>query len=315
MFKRLSVLFLCVLLLSCTACSSVNIQKNSKKVVIATTYSAYDWAKEIIGDTEEIEVKYLVDSAVDLHSYQPSATDIIAYKEADLVIAIGGESEEWLERLELSEDKVINLIDCVDAREEEIIEGMQAEEDEEEAKEEGPEYDEHIWLSVKNAKRCVAKISDEFGILDPDNKETYKKNSSDYIALLDNLDAEYEEAVNNSANKVLLFGDRFPFRYMVEDYGLTYYAAFIGCSAESEASFETIIFLSGKIDELGLKHVCVISDNHDIANTIIDNTKDKNMDIIEFNSLQSISNKEANNISYIDVMTTNLEALKKALGD
>ena len=282
------------------------------KIVIATTYSVYDWAKNVIKDNNGIELKYLVDSNVDLHSYQPSASDIVEYQNADLVLCIGGESEEWIEDLDLDENKVISLINSVNAKEEELVERMQGEEEE---SEEEPEYDEHIWLSLNNAKACVATIADKFASLDSANAFAYKTNANNYISSLDKLDKEYESVVNSATTTTLLFGDRFPFRYMVDDYGLNYYAAFIGCSAETEASFETIAFLAEKVDELGLNTVCTISSNHDIANSIISATENKNAEIVEFNSMQSISNKEADNVSYIDIMTSNLESLKKSLGE
>ncbi len=306
------------MLLFVTGCenSVANISTSSssdKKTVIATTYSVYDWAKFIAEGTDNLEIKYLVDSNVDLHSYQPSAEDIVAYKSADLVLCIGGESEEWLEDIGLDDSKVCSLMDVVDKREEEIIEGMQIEEEGGEDEEEGPEYDEHIWLSLKNAEKCVKEISDRFSALDISNGLMYQNNCNEYVSELILLDKQYEDVVKASACHTLLFGDRFPFRYMVDDYGLDYYAAFIGCSAESEANFETIAFLAKKIDELGLNAVCVISSDHDIANSIISTTESKNQEIVEFDSMQSISNKEADSKSYIDIMKNNLNSLKEAL--
>ena len=307
-----------------SGCSKMDVNTGSKKTVIATTYAAYDWAKNVIGNTKVINLEYLVDSNVDLHSYQPTAKDIVKYKNADLILSIGGESEEWIKDLNLPEDKICSLMDSVDPLEEELVEGMQGEE--EESKEDVADksatdssstddatYDEHIWLSLNNASSCVDTIAEEFSKLDEKNSDTYVENAEKYEDALSTLDEEYENVVDNSDIDTLLFGDRFPFRYMTEDYVLDYYAAFIGCSAESEASFETIAFLSKKVDELGLKHICVIGKDTKIAESIINNCNNKDIKIVEFNSMQSISNKEADNISYIDIMKDNLKALKEAL--
>ena len=293
--------------------SSMQEQETSAKTVIATTFAAYDWVKNVVGTSDTVQVKYLVDSKVDLHSYQPSAEDILEYQNSDLIFAIGGESEEWIKRLSI-DDKVISLIDCVSAKEEELTEGMQCEEEEEaEESEEEPEYDEHIWLSLINARTCVQKISDELSKLDPDNAEIYSENSKAYIAELNKLNEEYKNVTDKAAHRTILFGDRFPFRYLIDDYGLDYYAAFVGCSAETEASFETIAFLANKINTLSLRSVCVIGPDHSIADAIIRSTDTKDQTIVTFDSMQSISNKEADSLSYLDIMQENLRSLTQAL--
>ena len=207
--------------------------------------------------------------------------------------------------------EVINLMEILgdSAKEEEIVEGMQGEdEEEEEGEEEGPEYDEHIWLSLKNAEKCVDAITDVFAKVDSEDASAY----NDELAA---LDSDYTNVVNNAENKTLLFGDRFPFRYMIEDYGLSYYAAFIGCSAESEASFETISFLANKVDELELKYVITIDgSNKKIAETIIENTKSKDQEILTLDSMQSVNKSKINSgITYLSVMKSNLAVLQKAL--
>ncbi len=313
--------FACLLILGAVLCgcgANASVNSTNKKTIIATTYAAYDWTKNIISGTNTFELKYLVDSNVDLHSYQPTSDDIVAYKNADMVICIGGESEEWLEDLGLDPKKVLSLMDTVEKKEEELKEGMQGEEEGEsgeETEEEGPEYDEHIWLSVKNAANCVSAISAALENVDGNNKNAYIKNANDYIEKLNQLDKEYADGVSKAKTKTLVFADRFPFRYMVDDYGLDYYAAFIGCSAETEASFETIAFLAKKVNELGLNHVCVIGQNHDIANAIISSSGREDVRIIEFDSMQSISNKEADSISYLDVMKENEIKLELALDE
>ena len=178
------------------------------------------------------------------------------------------------------------------------------------------EADEHVWLSLKNAKTLVRAISDALQELDPDNKDTYAANTSAYIEKLSALDGAYQSAVDGAARKTVLFGDRFPFRYLVDDYGLSYYAAFTGCSAESEASFETVSFLAKKVDELKLPCVLTIEGkNHKIAETIVENTAEKNQKILTIDSMQSTTSKDAaNGATYLSVMEQNLSVLKEALG-
>ena len=178
------------------------------------------------------------------------------------------------------------------------------------------EADEHVWLSLKNAKTLVAAIADALQELDPDNKDTYAANAAAYIEKLSTLDGAYQAAVDGAARKTLLFGDRFPFRYLVDDYGLSYYAAFAGCSAESEASFETVSFLAKKVDELKLPCVLTIEGkNHKIAETIVENTAEKNQKILTMDSMQSTTSEDvANGTTYLSVMEQNLSVLKEALG-
>ncbi|HCC35027.1 MAG TPA: zinc ABC transporter substrate-binding protein, partial [Ruminococcaceae bacterium] len=185
------------------------------------------------------------------------------------------------------------------------------------ADEEGHEDvpDEHVWLSLNVAEAACEYLAGKLGELDPTNKEKYTANAAAYFEKLNELDGEYQTAVNGAARKMLLFGDRFPFRYLVDDYGLDYYAAFVGCSAETEASFETIVFLAEKVDEEQLKHVMVIDgSDHTIAQTIIENTKDKNQDILVMDSMQSVTADEvASGASYMSIMQSNLDVLKQAL--
>ncbi len=178
------------------------------------------------------------------------------------------------------------------------------------------EYDEHVWLSLRNAQVLVNEISSKMCEKDPGNADTYKKNAEDYCKKLSDLDAQYKETVENARIKTVLFADRFPFRYMVEDYGLDYYAAFVGCSAETEASFETVIFLAEKIDELSLPTICTIEkSDKKIAETVKENTKTKDQEIITMDSLQSVTSEDVKSgETYLKRMTDNLEALKKALG-
>ena len=324
--KKLTALILCFLLLcgTLTGCVTNNSNKNKDKINIVTTvFPIYDWAREIVGKQDNVNLTMLLDKGVDLHSFQPTADDILKISTCDMFIYVGGESDEWvddaLKEVTNKDIITINLLDILgdSVKEEEIKEGMEAEhEDEEEHNhEEEPEYDEHVWLSVKNAKVLCDKISTELCKIDSADKETYKSNTAAYTTKLNSLDKDYKSAVKTARVKTVLFGDRFPFRYFVNDYNLDYYAAFSGCSAESEASFETIVFLAKKADELGLKAVCQIeSSNGKIAKTVRDNTKSKSQEIVTFDSMQSTTEKEVKNgTTYLSVMRKNLESLKKAL--
>ena len=292
--------------------------------IVTTIFPEYDWVKNILGDNPAgAEITMLLDNGVDLHSYQPTVDDIMKITSADLFIYVGGESDEWVDEvLKQSENKDLAVIDLMEelgdaAKEEEIIEGMECEEEEEEGEEgaEEVEYDEHVWLSLKDAALFVNSIDTAMETIDSKNAAVYKANADAYISKLNALDKEYEEAVSEANVKTLLFGDRFPFRYLVDDYGLSYYAAFVGCSTETEASFQTVIFLAEKMDELSLKNVMTIEGtNHKIAETIIDNTTDKNQNILVMDSMQSVTSKGVEEgITYLSIMESNLEVLKEAL--
>ena len=296
------------------------VQKDSDIKVVTTIFPEYDWVRQIAGEeADQMDITMLLDNGVDLHSYQPTAEDIMKVSDCDLFVYVGGESDAWvddaLKQAKNKDMQVVNLLDVLgnSVKEEEVIEGMEPEE--EGGEEEEPEYDEHVWLSVKNAEVLSKAIADALEKADPDHKDIYQENASAYSEKLKDLDAKYQEVVDGASQKTLLFGDRFPFRYLVDDYGLSYYAAFVGCSAESEASFETISFLANKVDELGLKNIMAIENsNQKIAKTIIENTKEKNQKILTLDSMQStISDDVKNGTTYLSVMEKNLEVLKEAL--
>ena len=289
--------------------------------VVATIFPLYDWVRALAGDrADNLDITLLQDSGVDLHSYQPTADDLITVANCDLFLYVGGESDEWVEDALASaanpDRVVLNLMEVLgDAvKEEETVVGMEPEEeDAEEADEEGPEYDEHVWLSLQNAAVLCQAISDALTELDPDGADAYAANTAAYLEALDHLDNQYEAAVANSPHKTLLFGDRFPFRYLTDDYGLTYYAAFTGCSADSEASFETVSFLSAKLEELGLPAVLKIDGSDGkLARTILDNAPGSSAKILELDSLQSATTADQGR-TYLSAMEDNLYVLTEAL--
>ncbi len=320
------VLTLCAgLLAGCGKSVSEAVKQDAaadKISIVCTTFPQYDWVRELIGEeTDRFELTLLLDNGVDLHSYQPTAEDIAQIGSSDIFIYVGGESDEWVEdalrEATNPELRAVNLLEVLgDAvKEEEVVEGMEEEEEASEGGEEGPEYDEHVWLSLKNAKVLVTEISAVMENTVPEDAEQFAKNRDAYIQKLDELDKEYEQIVQGASYQTLLFADRFPFRYMADDYGLDYYAAFVGCSAETEASFETITFLAQKTEELKLPAIFVIENSDKkIAETVKQSTVGKNQNILVLNSLQSITSTDiSGGVTYLQAMKDNLEVLKQAL--
>ena len=377
MMKRIFVFFLLVLLFmvgvsGCGSSKNDAAKKSGvpgtdapKLKIVATIFPEYSWTKELLGRHEkDVELTLLAKKGVDMHSYQPSAEDILKIANSDLFIYVGGESDKWVDKA-LKEGgnpkrRVLNLMKLMGdrAKVEEEVEGMEKhdhhehdkdaharqekdkqdekhehhdkdkhEEKHEHEKEhnkdehdgkvhhEQPEYDEHVWLSLKNADIVCKAIAEELAALDSKNAETYRTYYTAYSKKLAALDAKYKEAVTKAPVKTVLFGDRFPFRYLTDDYGLQYYAAFNGCSAETEASFATVAFLAKKMDELKLPAVLTIEGRqHKLAQTIVENTKAKNQKVLTLNSMQSVTEEEIKKgITYLAVMEQNLNVFKEAL--
>lgn len=322
--QKLTAAALCVFMFTSALVSCGHSKSNAnggKLSVVATIFPEYDWVRQIAGEqADNMDITLLLDNGVDLHSYQSTADDIIKISNCDMFIYVGGESDEWVhDALKEAVNKdmiVINLLEVLgDAvKEEEIVAGMEAEEEDEDEEEE-TEYDEHVWLSLKNTSVLCRYIADKLCELDPSHEAIYTQNVNAYVEQLNALDAEYQSVVANAAVKTVLFGDRFPFRYLVDDYGLSYYAAFVGCSAETEASFETIVFLANRVDELGLHAILQIeSADGSIARTVRDNTKTKDQSILTMDSLQSATSQDAaDGVTYLSVMAQNLAVLKDAL--
>ena len=333
--------------------------------IVATIFPEYSWTKELLGSYEkDVELTLLAKKGVDMHSYQPSAEDILRIANCDLFLYVGGESDKWVNKA-LKESgnpkrRVLNLMKLMGdrAKVEEEVEGMEKHDHHEHDKDahahqekdkqdekhehhdkdkqdekhehekehnkdkhdakvhhEQPEYDEHVWLSLKNADIVCKAITEELAALDSKNAETYRANYIAYSKKLAALDAQYKEAVTKAPVKAVLFGDRFPFRYLTDDYGLQYYAAFNGCSAETEASFATVAFLAKKMDELKLPAVLTIEGRqHKLAQTIVENTKAKNQKVLTLNSMQSVTEEEIKKgITYLAVMEQNLNVFQEAL--
>ncbi len=348
--KKTITLLLIMMMVICSmsACSSPVGAKDDKISIVTTIFPEYDWVMNVLGNNPaNAEVTLLLDNGVDLHSYQPTAEDIMKIATCDMFIYVGGESDGWVEdALSEAVNKdmvVINLLEVLgdNVKEEEIVEGMQEEdehdhdhdedhdedhdhdededhdEDHDHHHEEGEaEYDEHVWLSLRNAVTFTECISHALqDKVDPENSVVYAENSAAYIGKLLSLDEEYSETIGNASGDTLLFGDRFPFRYLTDDYDLKYYAAFVGCSAETEASFETVTFLAGKVDELDLGCILTIENSDGkIAETIRNNTSTGDQEILALDSMQSVTMDDVNNgVTYLSIMKDNLNVLSEAL--
>ena len=323
--KRITAIVLCAVMIAgaLASCGGAPKKEEGKISIVTTIFPEYEWVREIVGDaTEHVEYTILLDTGVDLHNYQPTSADVLKISTCDMFIYVGGESDTWVDgALAEATNKDMVVIDLMDElgealKEEEQKEGMEAEEEEEGEEEEGPEYDEHIWLSLKNAAALCRVICEKLCVVDADHAGAFRANADAYIAKLNALDAKYQEAVDRAAAKTLVFGDRFPFRYMFDDYGLDYYAAFKGCSAETEVTYENVLFLAGKIDELGLNSIMRIeTSDGSLAETIRENTASKDQMILTMNSLQSVNKEKMDaGATYLTEMEKNLEVLKEALG-
>ena len=318
--KKLCSLLLAAMLLLTAACGAKTAvpAEEDRLSIVTTIFPEYDWVRRVLGDeAAHVDVTLLLGTGVDMHSFQPSAADIVKVAGCDLFVYVGGESDAWAEDAlaeAVNPDMIaVNLMDVLGsaAVAEELTEGMTAEA---EPEEDGPEYDEHVWLSLRNAQTACAALAEALAALDPDRADAYRENAAAYGAELAALDAEYAAACASAAHDTLLFGDRFPFRYLCEDYGLSYYAAFPGCSAETEASFETVAFLAGKLQELDLPAVLVTeSADRRIAETILENAGG-DRPILTLDSMQSVTAADAaDGTTYLHIMEQNLAVLDAAL--
>ena len=282
----------------------------NKLVIRATNFPGYDFARAIVEDNANI--KMLLKPGSEMHDFEPTPQDIKDIKNSDIFIYVGGESDEWiddvLEDINTDKTKVIKLMDLVNVVEEEQVEGME----EEEESEEEVEYDEHVWTSPMNAITIINKLKEAIIELDQNNKELYEKNANNYVDKLLEIDSQIKEVVANAKRKELIFGDRFPLRYFVDEYNLSYYAAFPGCSEQTEASAKTLTFLINKVKEDHIPVVFHIElSSGKIANAISSETGSK---VLEFKSAHNISQKDfESGITYIDIMNDNIKVLKEAL--
>lgn len=319
---NLSILVLGVMLFS--GCGSEVLPAEQDKIsVVCTTFPQYDWMKQLLGDEEKVALSLLVKNSADIHNYQPSAQDMIAIKEADLFVYVGGESDAWVADLLAADatlnDKCVSLVGALGdkALVEELVEGMQHDHDhDDEVHDHGDEaLDEHVWLSLGNAEILCQYLSERLTQLLPERTAVFEENTAAYLEKLHVLDAEYREMVAESAHNVLIFGDRFPFRYLTEDYELEYYAAFAGCNAEVEASFDTIITLAEKVKAYNVPCILVIDgSDQSLAKSVLEAAGERDKEILTMDSMQSVSMDDINaGANYLGIMQENLEILREAL--
>ena len=278
--------------------------------IIATGFPSFDFAREIGGD--RVKVTMLVPPGAETHSFEPTPQDIIRIENCDLIICAGGHSEAWLDTLlagQSGDIPKITMLSCVDGLEKEIKEGMQNVHHHHHHH----EFDEHVWTSPVNAKLICRRICGELCELDGENSAYYRKNYEAYAAKLDELDAMFRETVENGRSDTLIFADRFPVRYFVEEYGLDYYAAFPGCADDVEPSAKTVAFLIDMVKENNVPAVLHIEfSNEKMADIICEDTGCKKL---QFHACHTVTREQLDEgISYIDLMRANVETVKEALG-
>ncbi len=309
--KKIRILTVLVLLFAIciSGCGAAPSQKD-KLSIVCTNFPAYDWVNQIIGGNAEKYEVTLLGGGGDIHSYQPVAKDIALIQTCDLFIYVGGVSDIWAEKT--VKENNINSLKLTEVLKNDLL---CADEGHNHNHHEGEEFDEHIWLSLKLADKSVDAICQKLAALDKDNAAVFEANRAGYTQQLTELDGKYRKAVEESEDKTIVFADRFPFLYMVRDYGIKYFAAFPGCSADSDAGFEVVAILAKAVDENQKETVLVLENSGlSVADTVINSTKSKSAKTVVMNSCQSVGWQDIQNgASYLKIMETNLESLKTAL--
>jgi len=291
------------------------IEDNGKLNIVTTTFSSYDFTRQIVGD--KANITYLLGPGVDAHSYEPTGADLVKIQKADVFIYIGGEMEKWVDKV-LDAGTAINnkttlikVTDSVDTIEEQEVDGSEPEEEEEEEEEDGA-FDEHIWTSPENSIKMVIYLSNKFSEIDSTNADFYKNNAQKYIAQIKEVQSKIQEIVNNKKRDRLIFGDKMPMQYFLNEYGLKASAAFNGCSTETEPSSKTITYLINKVKEENIPVVLYIElSTGKTAKSIANETGAKTMQI---QTIHNVSKDDFNNgETYVSLMERNLAVLKEAL--
>lgn len=324
MKKILSLLLLCGLLLTGCGAGEAAPAPSDKLRIVATIFPAYDFARAAAGDLADVEL--LLPPGTESHSYEPTPADILKVRDCDLFIYLGGESDTWvdmiLENIDM-QGTALRMVDCVDLLEEETVEGMQAEPehdhggDEDHDGHDGHDHglgevvgmDEHVWTAPRNAAEITRDIGETLAELDGKNAEAYRANAASYAARIDALDVEFTDFFDSLTNRTIIFGDRFPLRYFAEAYDLDYYAAFPGCSTQTEPSAATIAFLTNKVKDEHISTVWYIEfSNHLVADSIAEAT---DTGTAQFHTCHNVSQEELERgATYVSLMEGNLETLR-----
>ena len=317
MLKKITAALLVLIIALSGLCSCGGTEtKNEGLQIVCSIFPYYDWVRNLTEGAENVAVTLLLDSGTDFHSYQPAAKDIVKISSADLFIYTDGSSDKWVsDVLKTSTNDSAAVLPMMTNLPEDSLFCVEAAGEEHHAEdvEHNHQKDEHIWLSVKNALRLCEIIKNVLCDIDEKNAGIYKQNFINYCSELERLDNAYLQTITEGSKDTVVFADRFPFVYLINDYSLSYHAAFSGCSADSNASFETVTRLAGKIDELGLSCILITeASDGSVAKTIRDCTRDKNQEILTVDSMQSVSADKAE-LSYIEIMEDNLEVIRKAL--
>lgn len=330
--RIISIVLIALMLLGLAGCNRAGGGNENQLKIICTVFPQYDWVRNILGDhAEKADLTLLMDNGADLHNYQATMTDLMAIADCDLFIYVGGESDEWVTKaLENPTNENRRTLCLMDAAEQTDLVATPTDEHDHDhdhgtaEQPEEPEHDhdhdhegedEHVWLSLRSADRAIAQITTQLMELDPEHSADYFLNSAKYRAQVQALDSRYQSCVDTATRKTLVFADRFPFSRLAADYGLECYAAFTGCSAETEASFATLTALTEKVNELQLPAVMVIeTSDQSIAKTVIQNSDAKNQQILVTDSMQAVTQARIDaGETYLNIMEKNLAAFEKAL--
>ena len=306
----LAALAVCAVMCSCTG-KTTDSQTDGKLRIVTTIFPPYDFARQVAGDQAELTM--LLPPGTESHNFDPTPQDMIKIQSADLFVYVGGESDKWVEEMLSSAakkpKKVISLMDCVDKLEEEIVEGMEAEHEDDSDE---VEYDEHVWTSPKNAVIITKALCSVMKELAPQHESLFEKRTNSYCKQLSALDNSFRGIVDEGKRKLMVFGDRFPFKYFADAYGLKYYAAFPGCSGETEPSAATVAFLIDKVKSEKIPVVFTIEfSNGKIADTICESTGAKKL---QLHSCHNVTQEEFDGgVTYLELMQQNAVNLKEAL--
>lgn len=282
--------------------------------IVTTVFPLYDFARAVAGGLADVTM--LIDPGAEVHTFDPTTEDIIKIRECDVFIYIGGENDMWvdtvLESLDTSGKTVVRLMDAVTPVEEETVEGMQAEKNKAREEHGKIEYDEHIWTSPKNAIRMVSAIADALGKADSANAKVYAQNAQSYTEQIAQVDDQMQSIVDNASSKLIVVADRFPFRYLADELGLSYCAAFAGCSSETEVSAGTLSYLIDKVKENGIGYVYYIEfSNRQVAKAVGEQT---GADMLLLHSCHNVTKDEFDaGVTYLSLMQQNAANLEKGL--